>query len=191
MSRSNYTNKKYIDDSLNLIKNPRIKIIRNDSKLKDYLPNLVLNQVFRNKFRSDKYPLIFAIVKKTKFTLKEYNSFARRLLKAKTGNKTINLHFDSIYKLEVVVIFSGQIIDIHNKLTGSKLYETKDGSVFQRIYDIHNKIKHTDIKNISENNIQVLTLDGDGFYTKENRVEYSELRNFIISLKKFIEKINE
>lgn len=191
MRRSNYTNQKYIDTSLNLITNPIIKVIRINIKLKDFLPNLVLSQVFLAKFKEEKYHLIFALFRRLKFIIREYNSFTNKLLKYGSGNKSINLHFDTVYKLEIVVLFCGQIIDTRNKLVNGKLYISGDGSIFERIYEIHNNIKHIRAEIELGGNIQSLTLDNNGFYTKNHRVEYSELRIFIVNFVKFMKILNK
>ncbi|MDF1517798.1 MAG: hypothetical protein P1P79_07620, partial [Lutibacter sp.] len=142
MGLTNATYDLFISDNISNLTKPQIKTIYPKFKTKDYIPNLVLNQVFTNRFPNDKYPIIFAIIRKVKYLNQLYNSFARSLKKIDSAKPRINEYFDIIFKGEAILLFLGQIIDLINCLNGSKLFEKEDNSIWQRAYSLHNDIKH-------------------------------------------------
>lgn len=183
----------YISDNFSKLKKPEIKIIR--AKVDVYIPNLVLNQVFNNVFKKSQYSKVLALFSKIRFIKVEYNSFATKLRKFDPSKRSLFTYFDIINMGEITILLCGQVIDLLNRVAGIKLFEKNDGSLYERIYELHNQVKHSEDELFNKKQIQVLKLDNLGIYTTKYRLEYKELRDFIIILinieKKLMTKVNE
>lgn len=168
---------------------PEITEIKTNLTLKDIVPNIILTQIFQNKFNAKKYSLLLSLIRKIKIILSEYNSLARRLKRFDSKHSNFNSYFEIINKAEMTILYCGQVIDLMKIIKGTNLFDKNDDSIYERIYSLQNKIKHVSNELEIQKQLQVLKFDNWGIYTTDKRIEYFELRTFVKSLVIFLKNI--
>jgi hypothetical protein len=179
----------FVSNNFSNLKTPKIESINSNFDIDNYIPNIVLSQIFNYKFKDEIYPLLFGLLRKVRLITSSYNSFSAKLQQFSITKRSLNLYFDILNEIENTLLVCGQIIDLLKNIVGKDYFDKNDGSPEERIYNLHNQVKHS-VEELKKNSqLQVLKLDDSGIYTTKYRVEYSELHDFIIRQNELIQKI--
>lgn len=186
--RSNYATDKYISEGLSKLTNPLIERVRNPQAS---LQNLTLSQIFHHKFDETQYPLVFSLFRKVIFVSIEYNNLCERLLNYDTDKRGISEFAELLNNAEIVMLYCGQIIDNLNLIMDEQIFDKNDKSAIERLYKLHNQVKHIKTEIDYKEQMQVLKFDNKGIYTTQRRIEYEELHASISDFIRLIERITD
>ena len=151
-------------------------------KDKNFISELFLSFVFFSQYDKVNRPVAYYIIRRIQQSIETYNEARIGFIElAEAGENRLKPYINSLNKLELLISLLYQIYNLYKPKEGEpKLFESNDGSSYQRLNRCYNQIKHID-NNPYELN-QFTFLDVDRFSTSESYVTFIELHDFIQEL---------
>lgn len=164
-------------------------------KARFWLPNYLLNSKLRGGFGGSRHAVILALIRRASHALSHYQEGREATLEFAawdgSGALPASTFFGAIEAWENCLVQTQMGFDLLNKRVlpkGQQVFDPKDGSVAQRIYDAANTIKHSGRRPLSEADVTPLWLEADGVGSLDgHRLTFVEVAEAVRDAAEFAE----
>ncbi|MDP1624607.1 MAG: hypothetical protein Q8L64_02440 [bacterium] len=148
-----------------------------------WVSNFSLNSIFGGTVSKEGRTFSFFFLRRAEAAFTEYE-YACKALNAFTATspKSPSLYFKALHHFEMVISMMWQAYMIYIKVSGQKLYQSNDGSIYERLNMIYNIFRHFTPSDLSEKNIHAIWLTNNGVKTENFEVTYPEIESSLIEI---------
>lgn len=184
MPLTNYALDTFISQQLSeLTHNNTLEVSSCYPQSKFWISNFSLNSILGRAFSKEVRTFSFFFLRRVEAAFIEYE-YAREALKSFTTitPTSPSLYFKALHHFEMVISMMWQAYALHIKISGKELFQSGDGSKYEKLNSIYNKSRHFMLSELSANNIHVIWLTNDGVKTEKFAVSYAEIASFLVEL---------
>jgi len=189
MPLTNYSLNKYVAQELADLKSPIAKSIRGEfPNLDGWISTFVLKSIFHFTLPADRAALAFALLRRAQAAIEDYDEACTALGRVVGRESTVSEYFLALRKLESSIAMLYQAYDFARKALSIKLFESGDGTPYQRLNSIYNRSRHPDVTALPSGHLHPVWLKDDGLYTDGARLGFDELENLLRDLGRIAER---
>ena len=144
-----------------------------------WLSSFILTSMFRHPLSEDKAALAFALIRRAEAAISDYEEARAYLSEFVAGNRDVGVYFRSLRKFESAVSVLCQALLLVPKALGKKLFKKGDGSSYDQLNLINNKIKHADPEALPAGHLHVVWLKNEGLIADGASLPFDELRDLL------------
>lgn len=180
MPLSNYALDTFVSQDLSTLKECRATPVGGEFPDRmSWLSSFVLGCMFQFPLPREKAALAFALIRRAEGAVEEYDRACEALKDLTDGKKTISGYFRCLRMYESTVSMLYQGLDFARKSLKTKLFESGDGSAYDRLNRIYNKSRHYDPQRLPERHLHAVWIKNDGLYIEDAVLSFDELRNMV------------
>jgi hypothetical protein len=171
----------------------------NCSRVKDeypesdsWLSRFILTQIFVARLDESITKFAFSLLRKSVALFDEYEEACAKLsLFVSNEKKSVSLYFKCLYHFENSIALLYQSYELGRKLIGKDLFEKNDGSPLQRLNEIYNDSRHSDLSLLPEGKLQRIWIDNQEISTTRASIFFHELEDMIREIGDISKKLGE
>ena len=152
----------------------------------NWFAQFVLRRILQARVPDEKSALAFAIIRRTHAALQEWE-FA--YAGAQGNLRSVGTYFSVLRHFESCISAVWQGLEFARKSLGQDLFKKGDGSVYERLNWVYNVSRHFDPHSLSQGDLHRVWLSDQAVHTREQTVNYDELREAIRMLARVSEKV--
>jgi hypothetical protein len=145
-----------------------------------WLSSFVANWIFRIPLPKDKAALAFALIRRAEGAIEDYEEARSHLANLVAAGSSVSLYFRCLRRFESTVAMLSQSLDFGRKALGIKLFDSRDGSLYERLNLIYNKGRHSNPEMLPPGQLHAVWIKNDGLYTEGASLTFDELRNLVV-----------
>jgi hypothetical protein len=142
--------------------------------------------MFNDHVAQEHTALAFAVIRRAEAAIDEWELACEV---ATQGVQKPSKYFKALRHTESCVSALWQGLAFGQKALGTKLYDSGDGSVFERLNQLYNKGRHFDPSQLPNHDLHALWLTNDGLRSRDHTVTFDEMRDTLRILCNIAQKI--
>jgi hypothetical protein len=154
-----------------------------------WFADFVLNSIFVKPLSMQGRRVAFAWLRRANAAVESYDEACLSLRDLTSGKNRIRAFFRALDKIEHALAMAYQANYFARKALNYPLFAPNDGSVLQRLNEIYNVSRHTDLSRLSDENIHPVWLTNDGIHCATASLEYVEFESVLRELAKVASQI--
>jgi hypothetical protein len=148
-----------------------------------WLNAFILNSIFKSAYKNELRPIAFGFLRRSQMSIVEYGHGREALLDYLAGDKNrLSVYFRALHHFESMLAQLWQAHEYILKLQGAKLFESGDGSDFQRLHRLHCSSKHLEIESLAEGHLHPVWITNDGLSCSDASLSWHEIVDLIRGL---------
>jgi hypothetical protein len=187
MGITNYALDMFVAQDMSKLTQLSIKSLAEEFPNADnWFARFFLRKIFQAHMTDEKAVLAFAIVRRTRAALQEWELASAA---AQGDLRSISTFFTVLRHLESCIGFVWQGLEFVRKSLGQDLFKKGDGSAYERINWVYNVSRHFDPEALPQGDTLRVWLSDQAIHTREQTVCFDELREAIRMLARVSEKV--
>ncbi len=151
-----------------------------------WLSEFVLRRIFNDHVAQERAALAFAVIRRAEAAIDEWELACEV---ATQGIRKPSNYFKALRHTESCVSALWQGLEFGRKALGAKLFDSGDGSVFERLNQLYNKGRHFKPSELPKDDLHALWLTNDGLRSRDHTVTFEEMRDTLRVLCSTAQKI--
>lgn len=190
MPLSEYALNTYVAQELGDIRTPVAQSVRDEfPNLENWIASFIIKSIFHFTVPANQTALAFALMRRAQAAIEEYHEACAALALVARRERTIGSYFKALRKLESTVTMLYQAYDYGRKALSVKLFESGDGTPYQRLNAIYNRSRHPDVTQLPPGHLHPVWARNDGIYTDGTKLEYQEIEALLREIGRIAESI--
>lgn len=181
MPLTNYALDKFVSKNLSQLNECNCKYLKQDfPKCEEWLSGFIGDQIFHLKLDEQTTKLAFALLRNAEFLFDEYDQACKLLnIFVSNGGRSSSEYFRCLNHFESAMAKLYQTYELGRAFLGENLFEKNDGSSLQRLNDIYNDFRHSDLSLLPDGHLHRVWIDNHGIHTVRASLKFEELEDMI------------
>lgn len=181
MPLSNYALDNFVSKNLSQLNECNCKHLKQDfQKCEEWLSGFILAPIFHMKLDEPTTKFAFALLRKAEALFDEYDQ-ACELLKSfvSNGSHSPSKYFRCLRHFENTIAMLYQSYELGRGLVGHNLFRNDDGSSLQRLNNVYNDSRHSNLSLVPGGHLHRVWIDNHGIHTAKASLKFQELEAMI------------
>ena len=180
MPLSSYALDNFVSQELSQLTECRVTGVTGEfPDYQSWLSTFVLNWMLRFSLPRKKAALAFAVVRRSEEAITDYEEARELLAKLVSSRKSVSLYFRCLGRFEPTVAMACQALTFAMKALGMKVYEKGDGSLYERLFMIYNKSRHSDPEMLPGGQLHAVWIKNEGLFVDGAYLTFAELGELV------------
>lgn len=159
-----------------------------------WVSNFFLNSAFRARFKAPMHAYTFNFLRRTKYSFSEHH-LARKSTLAFVGgdSQSVNQYVDALFHWESFLSQAWHAYAVLIKAWDGKAFDSKDGSIEQRLNALYNQMKHVESRIYNGQMIQGATipvwLENQGLRSVDEHMSFDETAEVLKDLANYADAL--
>jgi hypothetical protein len=152
----------------------------------DWINEFVLHRIFHNHVRDQSAALAFVLLRRAEAAIDEWELACAS---SKGDLRSASVYFKVLRHFETCIANLWQGLDFGRRALGRKLFESGDGSAYDRLNQVYNCSRHFDPMQLPQGDLHAVWLTNDSVVIDKCQVSFEEIRDAISVLAHIASKI--
>jgi len=152
----------------------------------DWINEFVLRRIFHNHVPDQNVALAFVLLRRADAAIDEWELACAS---SKGDLRSASVYFEVLRHFETCIANLWQGLDFGRHALDRKLFESGDGSAYERLNQVYNHCRHFDPMQLPQGDLHAAWLTNDSVVTEKYQVSFEELREAISLLARIASKI--
>ncbi len=167
------------------------EVINSFPQSKHWVSNFVLNSFLGFDVPPEVKRLMFFFLRRAEAAFVEYDHARGTLAECvEAPRPTSSLYFRTLHHFEITIAMLYQALDSVRTFSGKKLFDSGDGSPYERLNRIYNESRHADLKELPFNHLHRVWITNDGMHTATCNISFEELKRLLEEVGRFADSIS-
>jgi hypothetical protein len=181
MGFSNYLYDEYFSHHISVLTEnnlPELENLENEKLVQTYFLLRILHE---DEMVKENQAIVFYYLRRTQLIITEYREAKAALeLFINSKDNRILPYLTALSKLELVISYLHQIIELEKKTIGYKLFQKADNGTIERLNRCFNRIKHLEKATDPAEFVLCTFLTNNSFNTHDTSINYLEIKQLIV-----------